>query len=96
MGCNSVKTQYLTIPGTFAAIVINKSLSLGRNMLLYRNMVVGQSPERGVSLAGFTMVTASGYVLLLTVAKTKKPGVLYFAIYLVATGLYVGPGLNIT
>jgi hypothetical protein len=42
------------------------------------------------------MVTAIGYILLLAIANAKKPGVLYFATYLVATGLYVGPGLNIT
>jgi MFS family permease len=52
--------------------------------------------KRGIFLALATMVTAIGYIVLLAIANAKKPGVLYFATYLVATGLYVGPGLNIT
>jgi hypothetical protein len=43
-----------------------------------------------------SFITAIGYILLLATANVKKPGVLYFATYLVATGLYIGPGLNIT
>jgi MFS family permease len=52
--------------------------------------------KRGIFLATTTMVTAIGYIVLLAIANAKKPGALYFATYLVATGLYVGPGLNIT
>ena len=52
--------------------------------------------KRGIFLATTTLVTIVGYIVLLAIAKAQKPGVLYFATYLVATGLYVGPGLNIT
>jgi dipeptide/tripeptide permease len=52
--------------------------------------------KRGIFLIMAAIVTAMGYIILLATAKLQKPGVLYFATYLVATGLYIGPGLNIT
>jgi hypothetical protein len=52
--------------------------------------------KRGIFLVMAAIVTAVGYIILLAAANAHKPGILYFATYLVATGLYIGPGLNIT
>ena len=52
--------------------------------------------KRGPFLAIFTLVTVIGYIILIACANLGNPGVLYFATYLVATGLYVAVGLNIT
>lgn len=52
--------------------------------------------KRGIFLALSSFITILGYILLLATANVHQPGVLYFATYLVATGLYIGPGLNIT
>jgi hypothetical protein len=52
--------------------------------------------KRGPFLAIFTLFTVIGYIVLIACANLGKPGVLYFATYLVATGLYVAVGLNIT
>ena len=52
--------------------------------------------KRGPFLAIFTLFTVIGYIILIACANLGKPGVLYFATYLVATGLYVAVGLNIT
>lgn len=52
--------------------------------------------KRGIFLATSSLITIAGYVVLVALANHINPGVLYFATYLVATGLYIGPGLNIT
>jgi len=40
MGYGDVEAQYLTIPGNIFKFHSNSSLSLGRNRLLHRGMVV--------------------------------------------------------
>jgi len=86
MGYDSVSAQYLTIPVYIWGAIVYFIVAWWSDRL----------QKRGIFLAGSTIVTAIGYIVLLAAANSGKPGVLYFATYLVATGLYVGPGLNIT
>jgi hypothetical protein len=97
MGYGSVEAQYLTIPGTLSMFM--------RLIIVYlwgaiTNFTVAWWSDclrkRGIFLALSSFITILGYIVLLATANAHKPGVLHFATYLIATGLYIGPGLNIT
>ncbi|KAJ9138142.1 MFS general substrate transporter [Pleurostoma richardsiae] len=85
MGYASLQIQYLTIPiylwGAFVYLVTVQSMGLIRH------------ERRSTYMLIFGVFTLVGYVLLIT---CRKAGVLYFACFLCASGLYIVTGLNIT
>jgi len=97
MGYGSVEAQYLTIPGSPTTQPTLTIVYLW-GAIVYFTVAwwSDRLRKRGIFLVLSSFITAIGYILLLATANIQKPGVLYFATYLVATGLYVGPGLNIT
>ncbi|CUS25194.1 LAQU0S33e00122g1_1 [Lachancea quebecensis] len=83
MGYTSRQAQYMSVPVyILAAIVFCASAFLSDRFKL-----------RGPVIFGYNIVTAVGYIIILTV---KHSGVKYFACYLITFSVYTGPGLNIT
>jgi len=96
-GYDAVEAQYLTIPGNLNLVTILIAVYLW-GAIVYFTVAwwSDRLRKRGPFLAFFTLFTVIGYIILIACASLGKPGVLYFATYFVATGLYVGVGLNIT
>ncbi|SCU87740.1 LAME_0D11298g1_1 [Lachancea meyersii CBS 8951] len=83
MGYTSKQAQYLSVPVYILAAAV----------FLCSAYVSDRYNLRGPVILGFNLVTAVGYVIMLTV---ERPGIKYFACYLMTFSVYTGPGLNVT
>lgn len=84
-GYGSVKTQLFTVPVYVWASVVYIAVSFLSDRL----------NRRAVFLVPAALVTSAGYSLMLGVSMSST-GVLYFATFVAATGIYCVVGLNVT
>jgi MFS family permease len=84
-GYGPVKTQLYTVPVYVWASVVYIAVSF----------LSDRMNQRAVFLVPAALITAVGYVLMLGVSMTST-GVLYFATFVTATGIYCVVGLNVT
>ncbi|KAI1075416.1 major facilitator superfamily transporter [Whalleya microplaca] len=84
-GFDSITTQLLTVPVYVWASCI----------YIFISFMSDRFNRRAVFMVPMALVTATGYALMLGVSMTST-GVLYFATFLTATGIYCVVGLNVT
>ncbi|KAI0594604.1 major facilitator superfamily transporter [Biscogniauxia sp. FL1348] len=84
-GYDSVRTQLLTVPVYIWASIVYICVSF----------MSDHFNRRAVFMVPMALVTATGYSMMLGVPMTST-GVLYFATFLTATGIYCVVGLNVT
>ena len=84
-GYSSVKTQLLTVPVYIWASFVYITISFFSDRI----------QRRAVFMVPMALVTAAGYSMMLGVSMTST-GVLYFATFVTATGIYCVVGLNVT
>ncbi|KAI1333497.1 major facilitator superfamily transporter [Xylariaceae sp. FL0016] len=84
-GFGSVKTQLLTVPVYIWASVI----------YIFISFMSDRFNRRAVFMVPMALITAVGYALMLGVSM-ESTGVLYFATFVTATGIYCVVGLNVT
>jgi MFS family permease len=82
-GKNTLQSNYLTIPVYLWGAII----------FLFLAFISDRYEIRGPIVMFANIFGIIGYILLLTVSSN---GVKYFATYLCAVAVYVGPGLNLT
>ncbi|KAI1867761.1 uncharacterized protein JN550_006902 [Neoarthrinium moseri] len=84
-GYGSVQTQLLTVPVYIWASAV----------YIFISFMSDRFNQRAVFMIPMALITAVGYSLMLGVAMVST-GVLYFATFLTATGIYCVVGLNVT
>lgn len=84
-GYSSVKTQLLTVPVYIWASVVYITISFFSDRI----------QRRAIFMVPMALVTAAGYSMMLGVSM-HSTGVLYFATFVTATGIYCVVGLNVT
>ncbi|BFZ63714.1 hypothetical protein YB2330_004846 [Saitoella coloradoensis] len=82
MGYSSVHAQLLTVPVYL----------FGSFTFIVVAIIADRTKKRFGILLVMSIVMIIGYILFLSVTKV---GVLYFATFLIAAGVYIGPGLNL-
>lgn len=84
-GYSSVRTQLLTVPVYAWAAVVYVAVSF----------MSDHFNRRAVFMVPMALVTMTGYALLMGISM-RSTGVLYFATFVTATGIYCVVGLNVT
>ncbi|KAF2013949.1 major facilitator superfamily transporter [Aaosphaeria arxii CBS 175.79] len=84
-GYSSIRTQLLTVPVYIWASVVYITVSFASDHF----------NRRAFFMVPMALITATGYALMLGLPMTST-GVLYFATFVTATGIYCVVGLNVT